>query len=194
MTHNIEGHSRSLDICQQILAKFKPDFFLRQEDWLFEFEHFKLSQVNSNYVGVGISVDFENPILTSGKEKAKWGLDILLTKEMNSFVTPLPEYSNQRVQVVKLSLEVPIILINVYLPASSLPAQEYDDSLNLLSSIISNYQAEAAVFLAGDFNRSLFRNNQGDAKFQSFCKIAGLFTAAGTTQLPIMGTMDLKVQ
>ena len=97
---------------------------------------------------------------------------------------PLPEYSNKRVQVVKLSLEVPIILINVYLPASSLPAQEYDDSLNLLSSIISNYQAEAAVFLAGDFNRSLFRNNQGDAKFQSFCKIAGLFTAAGTTQLP----------
>jgi hypothetical protein len=87
-----------------MISKFKPDFFLRQEDWLFEFEHFKLSQVNNQYVGVGLSVDFDNPILNSGKQKAKWGLDILLTKEMNSFVTPLTENSNQRIEVVKLSL------------------------------------------------------------------------------------------
>ena len=122
---------------------------------------YKLSQVNSNYVGVGISVDHDNPILRSGKEKAKWGLDLLYTKEMNSYVTPLPEHSNQRIQVLKISLEIPIILVNVYLPASSLPSQDYDDSLNLLSSVITHYQTEAAILLAGDFNRSLFRNNQG---------------------------------
>ena len=44
MTHNIEGHERSNNSCQQLIAKLKPDFFLRQEDWLFGYQHFKLSQ------------------------------------------------------------------------------------------------------------------------------------------------------
>ena len=103
---------------------------------------------------------------------------------MNSFVSPLPEHSNQRIQTVKLTLEIPIILINVYLPASSLPQQEYDDSLNLLASVIANFQSEAAIFVAGDCNRSLFRNNPGDLKFQKFCKTVGLQPATNTKQVP----------
>ena len=184
MTHNIEGHERSTDSCQKIISKFKPDFFLRQEDWLFGFQHFKLSQVNSNYNGTGVSVDCDNPVFSSGSEKAKWGLDILYTKEMNSCVTPLVDYSSQRIQVVKLSLDVPIILINVYLPATSLSQQEYDDALNQLSAVINNYEADAAIFLAGDFNRSLFRNNPGDLKFKKFCSMSGIIPAAGTTDIP----------
>ena len=37
VTHNIEGHDRSNNSCQTLIAKFQPDFFLRQEDWLFGF-------------------------------------------------------------------------------------------------------------------------------------------------------------
>ena len=77
---------------------------------------------------------------------------------------------NQRIQVVKLNLEVPSIIINVYFPSSSLPQQEYDDSLNFLAATLSNHEAEAAIFVIGDFNRSLFRNNPGDQKFQNFCQ------------------------
>ena len=116
--------------------------------------------------------------------KAKWGLDILYTKEMNSFITPLDDQSNPRIQVVKLSLDIPIILINVYLPASSLPQCEFDDAINQLSSIISNYQADAANLLSGDFNRSLYRKNPSDVKFQTFCSLAGIIPAAGTTDTP----------
>ena len=134
MTHNIEGHDRSNNSCQKMISKFKPDFFLRQENWLFGYQHFKLSEVDNKYGGMGISVDCENPVFISGTEKAKWGLDILFKKEMNSFVTPLTEHSSNRIQVLKLSLEIPVILINVYLPASSLPQDEYNESLNLLSS------------------------------------------------------------
>ena len=152
----MEGHSRGLDCTQKLISKFKPDFFLRQEDWLFGFEHFKLSQIHNNYTGIGISVDFENPVKSSGLEKAKWGLDILYAKEMSCFITPLDEQSSPRIQVVKLSLEIPIILINVYIPASSLPQQEFDDAINKLSSVITNYEADAAILLSGDFNRSLF--------------------------------------
>ena len=74
MTHNIEGHDRSTDSCQKIISKFKPDFFLRQEDWLFGFQHFKLDQINSNYIGLGKSVDCNEPAYLAGKMKAKWGL------------------------------------------------------------------------------------------------------------------------
>ena len=125
---------------------------------------------------------FSSLTFLSGKEKAKWGLDILYTKEMNSFVRPLLEQSNQRIQVVKLHLEVPVIIINVYLPSSSLPQQEYDDSLNFRAATLSNHEAEAAIFVIGEFYRSFFRNNPGDRKFQNFCQTVGLLPAPGTNQ------------
>ena len=96
VTHNIEGHERSNNSCQKLISTFKPDFFFRQEDWLFEFQHFKLSQVHSNYVGIGMSVDYDNPVFTSGSEKAKWGLDTLFKKELSCFVTPLTEHSGYK--------------------------------------------------------------------------------------------------
>ena len=73
MTHNIEGHERSNNSCQQLISKYQPDFFLRQEDWLFGYQHYKLSQVNSEYVGLGISLDKDEPTFISQKEKAKLG-------------------------------------------------------------------------------------------------------------------------
>ena len=69
MTHNVEGHERSLDSTQKLIKSFQPDIFLRQEDWLFRFEHFKLSQVDSDYTGTGMSVDFDNPTFISQNEK-----------------------------------------------------------------------------------------------------------------------------
>ena len=148
MTHNVEGHDRGLDSTQKLINLFQPDFFLRQEDWLFAFEHFKLSQINNEYTGTGMSVDFDNPTFISRNQKAKWGLDFLFKHSMNSNVTPLPEFSNHRVQVIKLSLEIPIIIVNVYLPSSSLPESEFKESLSLLSTIISSYAADAAILLA----------------------------------------------
>ena len=67
----MEGHARSLDSTQTLINLFQPDFFLRQENWLFEFEHFKLSQIHDEYTGSGISVDSENPRFISRNEKAK---------------------------------------------------------------------------------------------------------------------------
>ena len=87
MTHNIDGHDRSLSNSENLLEKFKPDYFLRQEDWLYGYQHYKLSQINSNYIGVGKSVDCENPALRDGTSKAKWGLDILFKQEHNSCTT-----------------------------------------------------------------------------------------------------------
>jgi exonuclease III len=90
-----------------------------------------------------------------GNEKAKWGLDILYTKEMKSFVTPLLEQSNQTILVIKLT----IIIINVYLPSSSLPQKEYDDSLNFLAATLSNHEVETAIFVMGDFPDTRNKSN-----------------------------------
>ena len=133
---------------------------------------------------MGMSVDFDNPTFISRNEKAKWGLDILFKQSMNSSIMLLPEYSNQRVQVVKLSLEVPIIVVNVYLPSSSLPEPEYDEALCLLSSIIAAYSGDAAILLAGDWNSSLYRENKRDKKFQKFCQTDGLIPAVNTDEKP----------
>ena len=134
---------------------------------------------------MGMSVDFDNPRFISKNEKAKWGLDVLFKHSLNSNITPLDEFSNHRVQVIKLSLEVPIIIVNVYLPASSLPESEFDESLPLLSTIITTYAVEAAVLLAGDWNSSLFRKTKRDKKFQTFCQMDGLMISRH-----IMDTMD----
>ena len=131
-----------------------------------------------------MSVDYDNPTYISRNEKAKWGLDILFKQTLNSSVTPLSEYSNQRIQVIKLSLEIPIIIVNVYLPSSSLPESKYDEALSLLSTIITTYSNEAAILLAGDWNSSLYRQTVRDKKFQTFCQTDGLVTATHTNSSP----------
>ena len=73
----------------------------------------------------------------------------------------MPEYSNERIQVVKLSMEIPIIIVNVYLPSSSLPETDYDESLSLLSTIITNYTMEGAILMSGDWNSSLHKHTKG---------------------------------
>ena len=103
---------------------------------------------------------------------------------MNSNISQLEEFSNQHVQVIKLSLDIPIIVVNVYLPSTSLPESQYDESLSLLSTIISNYSPDAAILLAGDWNSSLHRNTKRDQKFQKFCQLDGLIPALNTNNTP----------
>ena len=135
-------------------------------------------------MGLGKSVDCENPILNTGTSKAKWGLDVLFKKELNSSIDVIDSHSNQRIQILRYNCEIPLILVNIYLPSSSLPQTEYDTCLNQLSSIFEHFATEGAIFLAGDWNRSLFRKNPQDLKFQQFCKTHGLKTANGTDDLP----------
>ena len=72
----------------------------------------------------------------------------------------------------------------VYLPSSSRPESEYDAELTGLSTELDTLATQGAVILAGDFNRSLHRNNPGDKKFQKFCHTEGLAPAEGTTAIP----------
>ena len=99
-------------------------------------------------------------------------------------MTPITECSNEPIQVVKLSMDIPIIIVNVYLPSSSLPEYDYDDSLSFLSIIITNYTMDGAILLAGDWNSSLHRNTARDNKFQTFCHKHGVFPAARTNSSP----------
>ena len=131
-----------------------------------------------------MAADFQNPTFISENQKAKWGLDILFKQSLNSSITPLLECSNARVQVVKLALEIPIIVVNVYLPSSSLPESEYDESLSLLSTIITNYTMDGAILLSGDWNSSLHRNTTRDIKFKTFCRKNGIFPASFTNSSP----------
>ena len=106
LTQNVEGHERSLDSCQTLINKLKPDFFFRQEDWLFGFEHYKLSNINFSYMGLGKSVDCNEPILNSRTKKAKWGLDVLFNKKLNSSINPIDNISNSRIQVLNFQAEI----------------------------------------------------------------------------------------
>ena len=143
-----------------------------------------LSQVDNNYIGIGKSVDCDNQQLVEGNRKAKWGLDILLKKNFNSSISQLPDVSSPRIQIIKLSLSVPVILINVYLPSASRPESEYDAELARLSAALGAYITDGVVIISGDFNRSLHRSNPPDIKFQNFCHNQGLTPAQGTTHIP----------
>ena len=148
MTQNIDGHTRSLDSSQKLIEKYNPDIFLRQEDWLFSYQHFMLNQVNKAYIGMGKSVDCDNKNLVPGNAKAKWGLDVLYKKCLNSSISHLPEFSSPRIQITKLDGEIPIILINVYLPSSSCPEAEYDAELARLSAALDTHSADGAIILS----------------------------------------------
>ena len=75
------------------------------------------------------------------------GLDILFKEELSGYTNSLDEFSNQRIQTIKINNEVPMIIINVYLPSSSLPETDYDISLDILSVAIEKYSSEAALLL-----------------------------------------------
>ena len=135
-------------------------------------------------MGLEKSVDCNNPISNTITSKAKWGLDVLFIKKLNSSVKVIESHSNQRIQLLQYQCEIPLILANVYLPSSSLPQSDYDECLNQLSSIFELFSTEGAIILSGDFNRSLFRTNSGDLKFQQFCQTHGLKTARSTDDTP----------
>ena len=97
-----------------MLKKYCPDIFLRQQDWLFTFQQFMLNQVDNDHFGLGKSVDCNNKSLVEGNTKAKWGLDFLFKKSLNSLISQLNDYPSPHIQVMKLNLDVPVILINVY--------------------------------------------------------------------------------
>ena len=167
-----------------MLKKYNPELFLRQEDWLFTFQHFMLNQIDNEYFGIGKSVDCNSKNLVDGNAKAKWGLDILFKKSLNSSVSQLSEFSSPRIQIIKLDLDIPIIIINVYLPSTSCPESEYDTELAGLSAAIDTLATQRALLLAGDFNRSLHRNNPSEKKFHEFCHSEGLTPDLGTNSYP----------
>ena len=55
---------------------------------------------------------------------------------------------------------------------------------NIFSKGLDTLATQGAVILAGDFNRSLHRNNVSDRKFQKFCHTEGLEPVEGTTDIP----------
>ena len=116
-----------MEYCQNSIDKFKPDIFLRQENWLYGFQHYKLGKVHPRYDGSGISFDSNNPAIVSGLERAKWGLDILWKKELSHQISILSDLSNPRFQVLQYNniSKTPLIIINVYLPTTANEA-EYD--------------------------------------------------------------------
>ena len=127
--------------------------------------------------------------MRDGTSKAKWGLDILFKQEHNSCTNELDEFSNQRIQIIKIESKIPLIIFNVYLPSSSLPDADYEATLALLSAAIEKYSSEAACILLGDFNRSLFRNSSSARKFRIFCSDLGVLTYQHTTH-----KMELKAE
>ena len=124
-----------------------------------------ISQINNDYEGVGMSVDYVKPTCIYRNEKTKWGVDVLFKQSLNCSVTPLSSFSNQHVQVIKIALEILLIIVNVYLPSTSLPELKYDETLSLISTSITTYRNEAAILMAGDWNSSLYRQTVCDKKF-----------------------------
>ena len=187
MTHNTDGHDRSLSLSQYLLKKYSPDLFLRQENWLFTFQHYKLDSINHEYTGAGIACDFNLPVSVSGLEKAKWGIDTLWKRTINHNIETMMDYSNERVQVLKLKFgETPFFVMNIYLPSTSLSETHFDKALSNIQSTLCVTSSQGPTIACGDWNVSLHRKKptSRDNKFKRFCDSMGLIPAEGTNDLP----------
>ena len=71
-------------------------------------------------------------------------------KSLNHFIEPLDDFSNIRYQTIKLSVaDIPLIIINVYLPTTNQEA-EFISCIEDLLGLIPVLGAEAPVILTGD--------------------------------------------
>ena len=81
-----------------------------------------MEQIHPDYTGAGVACDNNEPILVNGFNgltKAKWGIDMIWDKSLKNSIEILNELSDIRYQIVKISAaDVPLIIINVYLPTA----------------------------------------------------------------------------
>ena len=172
LTVNIEGiksnNIAALDLLQT------SDILAFQEHWLFEFETPYLHELcdSSDMDYTSRSVDEKDPIPLYQRPRGYGGVALAWSKNLSRFAKKIPDGSERILPVLFESEYDKVCVISVYLPCQgSYSEATYQDSLDILSTVIWKYKNSHTIVILGDFNASLFdQRGSRDSKFSRWCR------------------------
>lgn len=88
---------------------------LIQEHWLFKCQLQLLNELSEQYLASEKSVDFYDLIPPVQIPRVYGGIATLWKKDIDHIVNDL-DIGNEQIKCIELSLEKPILLVNVYMP------------------------------------------------------------------------------
>ena len=158
-----------------------------QEHWLASYESDQVT-TNRNHCTVTKCFDDDNFSLPTHRSKGQAGVAVLWKKDIDRYITSLPDGSN-RVQVIQIATtETPVTIINTYMPTerSLDKSTDYDSVLDEVYEITSKYKDHSTVIWLGDINASFNRQHctTNDKALIKFCQETGFVQAEGTPNKP----------
>ena len=182
-TINIENVKTNRCYFEHLLARH--DILCIQEHWLARFEAHDLS---SSHCAAIKCFDDDDPVLPTHKPKGQAGVATLWKKEIDRFITILPDGS-PRTQVIQISTtETPITLINTYMPTAGCQDKsiDYSSVLDEVYEITHKYLHSSIVIWLGDINASFNRTNPSanDTLLKTFCEEVGFKQIEETPNCP----------
>ena len=138
----------------------KCDILLLQETWLYNFECSEFMNVLPNCQYHAISTMDESEVGRIGRPYG--GCAILWHSDLALTFTPVKTMSTRICAIQVRSNHFSFIIINVYMPCDDnkdVNVYMYGDVLSEVASIISLYDDDNEIIIAGDFNVDYSRNN-----------------------------------
>ena len=161
VTFNCNGLKSSILEIQQLCKNH--DVIFIQELWLFKYELSMLSNISSEFEGIGLSAMDESYSIIQGRPYG--GVGILIRKSIRSCINFM-FYDNSRILGCEvISCNVKHLFINVYMPYQTEDNyNNYVEQLCILESIIQDADTNS-IAIIGDINAnitSLFGNEITD--------------------------------
>lgn len=168
---NVKNVNANIPAIQQIIRE--SDIIGIQETWLFNYEHNRLNEINTNYFAAAKSVDDDNPITPYQRPRGYGGVAIFWKKSLNHMVKSLHDGGKRIICCELVSPNIKTCIINTYMPCRGRSSDEaaFDETLDELGEIIAKYSCSHTIIIMGDLNASLNRPEPSyrDKKLITFC-------------------------
>jgi len=133
------------------------DICLIQEHWLFNCQLHLLNELHEDLIGIGKSVDDNDPIQPVNMPRGHGGVAIIWKKELDSLVNII-DLGNNRIQCIELlTPATKLLLISVYMPCKGSASQnlEFQECIDLLHEITQTFNNSHTILIGGDFNENI---------------------------------------
>ncbi|CAC5415512.1 unnamed protein product [Mytilus coruscus] len=141
------------------------DIYLLQEHWLFDCQLNMLNEIHSKYIGIGKSVDTDDPLPPIQMPRGYGGVAILWRKELDPLISTL-KAGNSRIQCIEIEGDPNIIIVSLYLPCKgpTNSTQQLLECIDQLNEIVCTYSNTHQIIIGGDFNEDIINGASSQRK------------------------------
>jgi exonuclease III len=156
MTWNCKGVMSALPYLSSCIKKFSTHICALSEHWLRTCNIHFLEHTNPNYITYSKSVDESLPSTYKWTNYRK-GVALLMHRSFDQFIVNEISIDSDRIIGVEACLPSSerIFIFSIYMPAASLPIQQFKEHVDSLHEPYSVYSEVGKVVLMGDFNAKI---------------------------------------